>query len=45
VLMRRSIEAAATEVFVHRLTDPAPERLLEGLTDMISRYIFAEETH
>src|SRR5262245_5345188 len=45
VLMRRSIEAAATEVFVHRMTDPAPERLLEGLTDMISRYIFAEETH
>jgi AcrR family transcriptional regulator len=42
VLMRRSIEAAATEVFVHRMTDPAPERVLEGLTDMICRYIFTE---
>jgi AcrR family transcriptional regulator len=42
ILMRRSIEAAATEVFVHRMTDPAPERVLEGLTDMISRYIFEE---
>ncbi|HTO51755.1 MAG TPA: TetR/AcrR family transcriptional regulator [Myxococcota bacterium] len=42
VLVRRSIEAAATEVFVHRLTDPAPERVLEGLTDMICRYIFTE---
>jgi AcrR family transcriptional regulator len=43
VLVRRSIEAAATEVFVHRMTDNAPERMLEGLTDMICRYIFAEE--
>jgi AcrR family transcriptional regulator len=43
VLVRRSIEAAATEVFVHRMTDPAPERMLEGLTDMICRYIFQEE--
>lgn len=45
VLVRRSIEAAATEVFVHRMTDPAPERVLEGLTDMICRYIFQEEAH
>jgi AcrR family transcriptional regulator len=45
VLVRRSIESAATEVFVHRMTDPAPERVLEGLTDMICRYIFPEETH
>jgi hypothetical protein len=45
VLMRRSIEAAATEVFVHRMTDPAPERVLEGLTDMICRYIFQEVSH
>jgi len=45
VLVRRSIEAAATEVFVHRMTDPDPERVLEGLTDMICRYIFNEETH
>jgi len=45
VLVRRSIEAAATEVFVHRMTDPAPERMLEGLTDMICRYIFTEDSH
>jgi AcrR family transcriptional regulator len=44
ILLRRSIRAAATEVFVHRLTDPAPERMLEGLTDMLSRYIFNEES-
>jgi AcrR family transcriptional regulator len=43
VLMRRSIEAAATEVFVHRMTHP--ERVLEGLTDMICRYIFEDGTH
>jgi len=44
VLVRRSIAAAATEVFVHRMTDPAPERVLEGITDMICRYIFTEES-
>jgi len=42
-LVRRSIEAAATEVFVHRSTDPAPERVLEALVDMICRYLFVEE--
>jgi AcrR family transcriptional regulator len=42
VLVRRSIEAAATEVFVHRMTHP--ERVLEGLIDMICRYIFEEGT-
>jgi AcrR family transcriptional regulator len=40
MLVRRSIEAAATEVFVHRMTHP--ERVLEGLIDMICRYIFEE---
>jgi AcrR family transcriptional regulator len=45
MLVRRSIEAAATEVFVHRMTDPDPERVLEGLTDMICRYIFTEDSH
>ena len=30
-------------IFVHRMTDPAPERMLEGITDMICRYIFTEE--
>ena len=43
-LVRHSIHSAATEVFVHRLTDPAPERVLAGLIDMICRYIFMEET-
>ena len=43
MLVRRSIEAAATEVFVHHMTNP--ERVLEGLTDMICRYIFKEGTH
>jgi AcrR family transcriptional regulator len=44
-LVRRSIEAAATEVFVHRMTDPAPERVLAELIDMICRFIFVEERH
>ena len=43
LLVRRSIRAAATEVFVHRMTDPAPEAVLEGLIDMVCRYLFAEE--
>lgn len=43
-LVRRSIEAAATEVFVHRMTEPAPERVLAEITDMICRYIFLEES-
>ena len=42
-LVRHSIRAAATEVFVHRLTEPAPEQVLAGLIDMICRYIFVEE--
>jgi AcrR family transcriptional regulator len=45
ILVRRSIRSAATEVFVHRMIDPAPERVLEGLTDMVCRYIFQEEPH
>jgi AcrR family transcriptional regulator len=42
VLVRRSIELAATEVFVHRHAEPAPERMLEELTDMICRYLLEE---
>lgn len=42
-LVRRSIEVAAREVFVHRMTEPAPERLLAELLDMVSRYVFVEE--
>jgi len=44
-LIRHAIRSAATEVLVHRVADPAPERVLEGLTDMICRYIFTEESH
>jgi AcrR family transcriptional regulator len=42
-LVRHSIHSAATEVFVHRMTDPAPERVLAELIDMICRYIFKED--
>ena len=42
-LVRHSIRTAATEVFVHRMADPAPEHVLAGLIDMICRYIFVEE--
>ena len=42
-LVRHSIHSAATEVFVHRLTEPAPEQVLAELIDMICRYIFVEE--
>jgi AcrR family transcriptional regulator len=41
-LLRRSIEVAAREVFVHRMTEPAPERVLSELIDMFHRYVFAE---
>ena len=41
-LIRHAIDMAATEVLVHRVTDPAPERVLEELTDMISRYILED---
>ena len=41
-LLRRSIEVAAREVFVHRMTEPAPERVLTELIDMFHRYVFAE---
>ena len=43
-LVRHSIHSAATEVFVHRLTDPAPERVLAEIIDMICRYIFVEDS-
>lgn len=41
-LVRHSIRIAATEVLVHRVSEPAPERVLEGLIDMICRYILEE---
>ncbi len=41
-LVRHAIDMAATEVLVHRISDPPPERVLEELTDMICRYILEE---
>jgi AcrR family transcriptional regulator len=41
-LVRRSIEMAATEVFVHRHAEPSGERMLEELTDMICRYLMED---
>jgi AcrR family transcriptional regulator len=41
-LVRHAIRSAATEVFVHRMSDPAPEQVLAELIDMISRYLFEE---
>lgn len=43
-LIRHAIRSAATEVLVHRIADPAPERVLEGLTDMVCRYILEDPT-
>ena len=43
-LIRHAIRSAATEVLVHRVADPAPERVLEGLTEMICRYILEDPT-
>lgn len=41
-LIRHSIDTAATQVLVHRVADPAPEQVLEELTDMICRYILED---
>ncbi len=43
-LVIRASQAAATEVFVRRVPDPAPEEILEGLTDMICRYLLEDES-
>ncbi len=43
-LIRHAIRSAATEVLVHRVADPTPERVLEGLTEMICRYILEDPT-
>lgn len=43
-LITQSIDMAATEVLVHRHTDPAPEAVLDELTDMICRYILEDPT-
>ena len=41
-LIRHSIRISATEVLVHHVSEPAPERVLEGLIDMICRYLLEE---
>jgi len=43
-LVIRATQAAATEVFVRGTSDLAPLQILEGLTDMICRYILDEES-
>ena len=41
-LVRHAIDISATEALVHQVAEPAPERVLEELTDMICRYILEE---
>ncbi len=41
-LIRHAIDMAATEVLVREVAEPAPERVLEELTNMICRYILEE---
>jgi AcrR family transcriptional regulator len=41
-LITQSIDMAANEVLVHRMTDPAPSAVLEELCDMIARYILED---
>ena len=41
-LITQTIDMAATEVLVHRMTEPEPEAVLEELSDMISRYILED---
>jgi AcrR family transcriptional regulator len=42
LLMIRAGQAAATEVFVRGVSDPPPLQILEGLTDMICRYLLED---
>jgi hypothetical protein len=41
-LITQTIDMAANEVLVHRMTKPEPDAVLEELTDMISRYILED---
>ena len=41
-LITQTIDMVANEVLVHRMTNPEPDAVLEGLTDMISRYILED---
>ena len=42
LLVIRTGQAAATEVFVRGVADPPPLQILEGLTDMICRYLLED---
>jgi AcrR family transcriptional regulator len=41
-LITQTIDMAANEVLVHRMTRPEPDAVLEELTDMIARYILED---
>lgn len=41
-LVRNTIRIAATELLVHRVAEPAPERVVEGLVDMIAHYLLED---
>jgi AcrR family transcriptional regulator len=41
-LIRHAIDMAATEVLVREVSEPAPEAVLEELTEMICRYILED---
>ena len=42
LLVIRAGQAAATDVFVRGVSDPPPVQLLEGLTDMICRFLLED---
>lgn len=42
-VVTRALQAAATEVFVRGISEPAPLQILEALTDMICRYLLDDE--
>ncbi len=42
LLVQNAIRATATQVFVHQISDPAPERVLEELIQMICRYLLED---
>jgi AcrR family transcriptional regulator len=43
-LVNKAIDVAATEVFVRRIADPNPDRVVEELNEMICRYLLEDES-
>ena len=41
-LIHHAIDMAATQLLVREISEPAPDRVLEELTDMICRYVLEE---